>query len=364
MAKITGKVDKIINTDYCWVKTYKGEQAKIFLSEFSESDKKELKTGIDVDFEIEKKSNVNYYFGKKASITKVVVQNNNNNLENKNSSVDLDAFIPNDTKTLIKMNQIDNFSLKFHKFARFDKDKFSFYKVDKGKLIYNDVEGFPFRNIRFDLLIEQLKESANSLFPMFNHVENLSIDWRLAIGLGTESVYETSINLHPVYGFPFIPGQAVKGIVRSWLIQEYFQNNEKLAFNNGVFCSLFGAPKESETGESQGSLVFFDAYPISEPKLKVDVMNPHYGPYYSDKSDKPTKPPADYYNPVPIFFLTVEETAFQFIVAIREQDNETGRIGSVGASYFDLGKQFLKEALTQKGIGAKTAVGYGYFKEN
>ncbi len=271
-------------------------------------------------------------------------------------------FLPSDTSEVISKSLVDNFSLKFHKFARFDTDNFSFYKTDKGKLIYNDVEGFPFNGIKFNKICTEISESAKKILPKFNERLELEIDWRLAIGLGTESVYETSINLHPIYGFPYIPGQAVKGIVRSWIIQEHFNSDEKKAFQNDTFCYLFGCPKESVLKkEYQGSLVFFDAYPKSKPELKVDVMNPHYGPYYSDTTNN--KPPADYYNPVPIFFVTVEKTKFQFIIGIRDNENEIGRIDSIGGTYFELGKQFLKEALTQKGVGAKTAVGYGYFKE-
>ena len=304
------------------------------------------------------KKNSSNEFGKKDKPKNLVPNQIEKNAIKVDNNINMQSvFIPLDTANLIRAQNVENFALKFHKFAHFDEDKFSFFKAEKGNTIYNNVEGFAFNNIKFNLLAKQLKDSANVLFSKYNHVENLSIDWRLAIGLGTESVYETSINLHPIYGFPFIPGQAVKGIVRSWIIQEHFQDNEKLAFNNEVFCNLFGAPKESATGESQGSLVFFDAYPTFAPQLKVDVMNPHYGPYYSEG-----KPPADYYNPIPIFFLTVENTAFQFIVAINEKDNGIGRIGSIGGTYFDLGKRFMKEALTQKGIGAKTAVGYGYFK--
>lgn len=274
----------------------------------------------------------------------------------------LNSFIPVDTITVINTNQIDNFYLKLNKFPRFDNEKFSFYKTERGNTIYNDVEGFSFNNLNFDKLANDILTSAKFLYPNFYHVENLVIDWRLAIGLGTESVYETSINLHPVYGFPYIPGQAVKGITRSWVIQEYFNSDEDTAYQNSTFCHLFGCPKESKLKkEFQGSLVFFDAFPIEKPNLKVDVMNPHYGPYYSDNTN--TKPPADYYNPVPIYFITVENTIYQFIIGIRSQDNYSGQIGDIEGNLFDLGKKFLKDALTQKGIGAKTAVGYGYFKK-
>lgn len=299
----------------------------------------------------------------------------------------LEIYIPSDTNKIIQRGQVSNFAIRFHKFARFDGEKFSFYKTDKGKTIFDDVTNFQFNDIKFDKLCSELLASSKILFGKNIHSENLEVDCRLAIGLGSESVYETSINLHPIYGFPYIPGQAVKGIVRSWVIQEHFQSNEGLAIGDETFCNIFGCPKEitlplrddygkiivDENGkviprtykseleyDNQGSLVFFDAFPTSAPKLKVDVMNPHYGPYYSDKTN--TKPPADYYNPIPIFFVTVEKTEYQFIIGIREKDNESGRIGNIGGTYLELGKKFLKEALTQKGVGAKTAVGYGYFK--
>lgn len=274
-----------------------------------------------------------------------------------------EVFLPADTSSVINRDQIQNFAIKFQKFARFDKDKFSFYKTDKGNIIFTYAEGYPFNGLDFNSLCSEQKKCAEILFPDNHAAINLQIDWRLAIGLGTESVYETSINLHPVYGFPYIPGQAVKGITRSWVIVEYFGEDEKKAFQNKVFCHLFGCPKESLLKEEhQGSLVFFDAYPTAKPKLKVDIMNPHYGPYYSEG-----KPPADYYNPTPIPFLTVEDTHYQFILGIRESDNMEGEeFGETKAkkSFFELGKKYLKEALTQKGMGAKSAVGYGYFKEN
>jgi len=272
-------------------------------------------------------------------------------------------YLPADTIKVLTRERVENFSLKFNKFARYDGEKFSFYKADKGKSVFNDVENYPFNGIKFSLLTQEIQKSAEVLFPEFYATFALVIDWRLTIGLGTESVYETSINLHPVYGFPYIPGQSLKGITRSWIITENFNGDEKAAYQNETFCYLLGCPKESVLKkEHQGSLVFFDAYPTEKPTLKVDVMNPHYSEYYSDS--KNTKPPADYYNPVPIFFLTVENTSFQFLLGIRNQDNKSGNDFKTNSasSFFDLGKKYLLEALKQKGVGAKTSVGYGYFK--
>jgi len=43
---------------------------------------------------------------------------------------------------------------------------------------------------------------------------------RLVVGLGSESVLETAITLHRIYGFPVIPGSALKGLTRSWALLE------------------------------------------------------------------------------------------------------------------------------------------------
>lgn len=50
---------------------------------------------------------------------------------------------------------------------------------------------------------------------------------RLVVGLGTDSVLETAITLHRIYGFPTIPGSALKGLTRTWALL-------KLATNLGV----------------------------------------------------------------------------------------------------------------------------------
>jgi CRISPR-associated protein Cmr6 len=135
---------------------------------------------------------------------------------------------------------------------------------------------------------------------------------------------------------------------------------EKLALGNEQFCDVFGCGEESVYGEArQGNIVFFDAFPCAEPTLEVDIMNPHYSDYYNDNDAK--TPPADYLSPVPIHFLTVgrqaarskEALKFQFVLGLRQNSKEDKELLKTATDW-------LNEALTQQGIGAKTAVGYGY----
>ncbi len=165
---------------------------------------------------------------------------------------------------------------------------------------------------------------------------------RVIVGLGAESVLETSIRLHRVYGFPVIPGSALKGLARA-----YAELVEGKNESDPFFVDIFGkSPPEAQSGK----VIFFDAIPANPAnlKLELDVMNPHYAPYYQG-----TQPPADYHNPVPVFFLTIGAgSKFLFAVASREEH---------------LAKQaqeWLTKALTEMGVGAKTVAGYGIWKED
>jgi CRISPR-associated protein Cmr6 len=164
---------------------------------------------------------------------------------------------------------------------------------------------------------------------------------RVVVGLGAESVLETSIRLHRLYGFPIIPGSALKGLARAYAELVECKNE-----SDPLFADIFGkSPPEAQAGK----VIFFDAIPANPAnlKLELDVMNPHYAPYYQG-----AQPPADYHNPVPVFFLTIGQgSEFLFAIASQEADlaNKAG--------------DWLKQALKEMGIGAKTVAGYGLWTE-
>lgn len=47
-----------------------------------------------------------------------------------------------------------------------------------------------------------------------------SVNWRMVVGLSNSNALETNITLHPQYGFPIIPGSAVKGLSRHGALWE------------------------------------------------------------------------------------------------------------------------------------------------
>ncbi|MCP4107700.1 MAG: type III-B CRISPR module RAMP protein Cmr6 [Desulfobacteraceae bacterium] len=269
-------------------------------------------------------------------------------------------FLPSDTSEIIDKNmrrQIDNFHLLLNKCAQYDARQETFIlfrkgdKKDSSYQITADFSEIPLQDIvtRHRNAIHSLT-SEGLAGPIV-----LSVDWRMVVGFGNESVYETSMTLHHIYGIPYIPGQAVKGVVRNCMISEKY-GCEEAALNNHEFCDIFGCPAESVYKKArQGNVIFFDAFPLSlSPRaIQIDIMNPHYGPYYGEG-----KPPADYHNPVPVNFLTVKATKFEFYMGIRKSRNTEIRQSS---DLLNTAEKYLKETLAQHGIGAKTAAGYGFF---
>lgn len=249
--------------------------------------------------------------------------------------------IPNDTCLILQDSkvQIDNFSLKLYKFAMFN-DK-SEAKIKDQKIS----ETFFHKNwTLYENKIKAYYENIQNLNLKFSNLEPFTTSYRLVIG-GEATVYETSMRLHHIYGIPYIPASGIKGVVRSYIITEKFGSSEEDALKDTAFVDVFGSQDHA------GEVTFFDAFPTVKPTLKVDIMNPHYGHYYNDG-----KAPTDTNNPIPINFLTVEkDTKFRFMIGAKE-----------GLDTFMIqGKKiegWLTEALQNHGIGAKTAVGYGYLE--
>lgn len=178
---------------------------------------------------------------------------------------------------------------------------------------------------------------------------------KMVIGLGDISIHETSLLLHHVYGIPYIPGQAIKGVIRNYVINkdEDYDNLEKKALESDEFINLFGGKKQGNSGVKkagqnyQGKVIFFDAFPQNDNYIiEKDVMTPHYKDYYETGKKAPT----DDMKPVPIEFLVVKNSIFKVYIAIKKGN--------------DINKEKVKnlffETFKFMGVGAKTNLGYGF----
>lgn len=254
------------------------------------------------------------------------------------------VYLPKDTNNNgIKHHEIDNFVLRLNKFPKSNPNKFILYD----NKIKTSLE-FESSKKQIEALSVKYLSSLQRLPELKVETSAFKTDWRLVIGLGSASVYETSITLHHIYGFPYIPGQAVKGVTRNYVICEFFEKEEKVAEKDEEFKAIFGSQ------EQKGKITFFDAYPKTEPKLDFDIINVHYPDYYS-KNQEPT----DDQSPNPIIFLTVKDTIFFFPIGF-PQEQLKDKFTIKGIPISDL----TNKALEEKGIGAKSSVGYGYLSHN
>lgn len=270
-------------------------------------------------------------------------------------------FLPKDTSCILNPEMVDNYYLKLNKLPFYAKEsgkgKFKFYSTDKkGDVDYSckpSFQGELFCGIKKkqENLIENLIKSGQAVY-----LYQFKADWRLIVGLGCESVYETSMLLHHIYGIPYIPGTAIKGVFRSYVIASLFNNSEDEALKDKGFRILFG-----DQG-LKGKLFFHDAFPSEVPTVEPDVMTPHYSDYYTGNVL-----PADYLEPTIIPFLTVKDSSFHVYVAIKRYDNVeiTKNDKDILNDEFEnntplkIVERLLPQAFELKGIGAKTAVGYG-----
>lgn len=189
------------------------------------------------------------------------------------------------------------------------------------------------------------------------HHFSATTDWRMVVGLGGETVLETDLTLHHLYGIPFIPGSALKGLTRAYAAIEDKEMYVKVKDSNKLEPSkkpdddhadikrIFGTQKDA------GTVIFFDAMPTNgKVDFDLDIMNAHYPNYYGEK-----KLPTNDQNPNPVTFLTVTNTTFTFALAPRRYYKDRDK------EDVDKAKGWLQAALKEYGVGGKTSAGYGYF---
>ena len=185
-------------------------------------------------------------------------------------------------------------------------------------------------------------------------------EWRLAVGHGNKAnAYEIGLALHGTYGWPVIPGSALKGLAAAWAA------SESSGAATEDLLRVLGGPRpgtppphgSSASASSlpvlqsrQGTVRFLDAIPDGKPvTVLADVLTPHVKPYYDSLTGAPATPvpPAEYHNPVPVTFLTVSGGYAVDLYGPDEKDVE-------------LAAEWLMKAGDELGAGAKTAAGYGY----
>ncbi|WP_050003737.1 type III-B CRISPR module RAMP protein Cmr6 [Thermococcus eurythermalis] len=308
--------------------------------------------------------------------------------------------VSNPTAEPVNFEKVQNISLLLDKFAPFSSEKGDVGTCNPGRLkVSGNVLKMLLGEIRVPSTAVRLYRGyftryQELLTSVGAKTGRFTLKSRLVVGLGDESVYETSIRLLRNYGVPYIPGSALKGVTRTWAVEmmaEMLEGTEGfdgdfyrragqvqrlLAEGNfkkfpetlevapsrelEEFLDVFGTdgnPREVAeklielfgTIKERGGAIFLDAFPEPPegngdwPIFDWDIMNPHYGPYYQGD-----RAPGDWHSPVPVIFLTVRaETPFHFAVA---------------GEMKEIAWNLLRLALRHHGVGAKTSLGYGRFE--
>jgi len=298
------------------------------------------------------------------------------------------------------------FSLKGESLGGDSKKLFLNKIVEKSKFENNQLGVFYDKILQFskifkDRVNKQKENLKNQNFEIILDDYKLKTASRLVVGLGAGHVLETSLTLHHIFGIPYIPGSALKGVVRMvnfWEIAEKLNKKtdeamgelQKQLYEDEISNSdkndsdsndilkhklLFG------TKNFKGLLVFLDAYPevqIKQQIFELDVMTPHYQGYYTKN-----QVPGDWENPNPIPFLTVKKgITFCFnilfdkfraerILTLKDDEFPNANVAKeiikewLSNDFSKISqdvKEWIEEALTEFGAGAKTRLGYGIFE--
>jgi CRISPR-associated protein Cmr6 len=241
----------------------------------------------------------------------------------------------------------------------------------------------------------------------------MAVDWRLAIGFSAPSVLDTGIALHRVYGIPYLPGSAIKGLTRHVCLSEIAdalgvspldpekikgrkerrnpeeketpwemleqvliaeendrttrERFERLKTDPEVQDLATGVRRVSlaelrsrygyfrhvfGSTDQQGAVIFLDAFPEVSTGGRVDPLLELdiINTHYQEYYTDPRK------KTPPADYLSPKPVLFLTV-----RSGTPFRFRLIGQDTDALGKaqDGLKKALQQFGIGAKTAAGYG-----
>ena len=277
--------------------------------------------------------------------------------------------------------QLENLSVSI---ALFNGDQTIFREVplkikDKIKTEKKDISFKGVWNHRAALhLLESKNEDLSNLSASYSKLGYqirtvvAELESSLIIGLGNEHPSEKGFLFEWNMGIPYIPASSIKGVVRlaaavnglNDLAQADADENEinkyvkRLEKDDNIpenFKELFGAG--GDTGAAKGKVIFLDAYPATMPKLQSEIMNCHYPDYLNKGQRGPTEDQSP--NPQKYWAVQKQDRSgnplmFVFRMLLSHEIAADSNLRSTLEKAFE-------SAITEHGLGAKTAVGHGRF---
>ncbi|GAA0741472.1 type III-B CRISPR module RAMP protein Cmr1 [Clostridium oceanicum] len=188
-----------------------------------------------------------------------------------------------------------------------------------------------------DFIKKVYKDEQDKLASISKKIStiNLRVSQKIIVGFGESTIENFSLCIHHFYGIPYIPASTIKGCIFNYLNFKLDKDNS----NNNLNCIK----------DKFYEIMFFDSfgkgYNISE-----DILT-NISPSYYEKGELKNKDEEC----LPVFFLALEGGQFTFNYYINngiEEENIKIEI-----------ENLIKEALCVFGLGGRTNVGYGHFKE-
>jgi CRISPR type III-B/RAMP module RAMP protein Cmr6 len=193
------------------------------------------------------------------------------------------------------------------------------------------------------------------------------LEGRLAINLADGLLQNAGICLDRLFGLPYIPGSAIKGVCRHVALEELRKaagDDQARLFQ--VFRHVFGTAEndfsahgdlqpfvsllDGANRDQRGAIAFLPAYPVDEAKVVVDLTNVHYPDYYQTGQTQQLANERPRPNPFPAVEIGAQ---FAFCLVLNGIANDPVLLSKATV--------WLETALTVRGLGAKTAAGYGWF---
>lgn len=192
---------------------------------------------------------------------------------------------------------------------------------------------------------------------------------RLLVNLSGSITENAGLAMEYICGVPIIPGSAVKGAARRYAAALLKETQDTAAHRKLVedFLAIFGCVKADfeqngqlkrlltkEEGEEIkpcnriGLVSFLQAVPESNPTVTCEVQTPHHREYMAGKKETAT----DDELPVPLFFPAVEAGKVPYSFCL---------YSPARPDLLDTAEEWLTQALTIFGIGAKGSSGFGLF---
>jgi CRISPR-associated protein Cmr6 len=163
---------------------------------------------------------------------------------------------------------------------------------------------------------------------------SLQATTEFVLHLSSPGPLELGMAVHHVYGLPYLPATGLKGLCRA-----------VAAENAGLAERLYGRQ------DVAGQVVILDGLPVNF-EVRRDVMTPHFPDWYAGSRGAK---PDDTSDPRPLPFLSVAKGS-EFEVVLLALSRNTAAVD------LEQVENHLRQGCDERGLGAKTAAGYGAFQ--